>query len=302
MIQVSGVTHSYGGKKIVLSDIDKKFSSGKIYGIVGPNGAGKTTLLNVISGINSPKKGTVEIDGFNIKKNREKALSRIGFMPDRVYLENQSPVLPQIAYFGTFYGLKYSDSMEKAKSLLAEFGLPKEFWNRPTVRLSLGQRRRVSWVMATLHNPENLLMDEPYNGFDPFGMRQLTDYILEARDRGNTVLISSHILKEVQSIADEFIYIDRGRLEKSIETDEIEKASGKVWIRVKNPDDNFTNIVSKFGDVRRIGQAYELTPNADLGLDVSEINQTLVKEGYKVESIYQEKRTVEDEFFQKKNN
>ena len=302
MIQVSGVTHSYGGKKIVLSDIDKKFSSGKIYGIVGPNGAGKTTLLNVISGINSPKKGTVEIDGFKIRKNMKKALSRIGFLPDGVYVENQSPVLPQIAYFGTFYGLKYSDSMEKAKSLLAEFGLPKEFWNRPTVRLSLGQRRRVSWVMATLHNPENLLMDEPYNGFDPFGMRQLTDYILEARDRGNTVLISSHILKEVQSIADEFIYIDRGRLEKSIETDEIEKASGKVWIRVKNPDDNFTNIVSKFGDVRRIGQAYELTPNADLGLDVSEINQTLVKEGYKVESIYQEKRTVEDEFFQKKNN
>lgn len=302
MITVSDINFSYNSKRTVLKGIEKKFSSGRIYGVVGPNGAGKTTLLNLMSGINTPRSGTVEVDGYNIVKHRADALMRVGFMPDSLYLDYERPVLEQLIYFGTFYNMTYRESTERVTKLLTLFGLPSEFWKKQVKTLSLGQKRRVGITMATVHNPDNIIMDEPYNGFDPFGMKALTDFILEERDKGKTVIISSHILKEVQTIADEFVYIELGKLLKSKDTAEIEKTAGKIWIRVNNPDDSLITILSKFGTVRRIGPEYELTPDPDNNVRTWDINSTLVSEKYHVESIRQEKRTIEDEFFSGKNN
>lgn len=302
MINLSDINFSYNSKKTVLKGIEKKFLSGRIYGIVGPNGAGKTTLLNLMSGINTPRRGTVEVDGYNIVKHRADALMKVGFMPDSLYLDYEKPVLDQLIYFGTFYNMTYKESAQRVTDLLKLFGLPNEFWKKPVKTLSLGQKRRVGITMATVHNPDNIIMDEPYNGFDPFGIKALTDFVLGERDKGKTVIISSHILKEVQAIADEFVYIELGKLLKSKDTAEIEKTAGKIWIRVNNPDDSLLSILSKFGTVRRIGPEYELTLGPDNDVKTWDINSTLVSEKYHVESIRQEKRTIEDEFFSGKNN
>lgn len=302
MINVSGVNFSYNSKKTILKSVDKKFLSGKIYGVVGPNGAGKTTLLNIISGINMPRGGSVEVDGFNIVKNRMDALMRVGFMPDSLYLDYEKPVLEQLVYFGTFYNMTFKESTERVTKLLTLFGLPSEFWKKPVKSLSLGQKRRVGLTMATVHDPDNIIMDEPYNGFDPFGMKTLTDFVLEERDKGKTIIISSHILKEIQAIADEFVYIEYGKLLASRETADIEKTAGKIWVRVVNPDDSLMSILAKFGTVRRIGPEYEISPDPQNPVETWDINSTLVSEKYQVQSIRQDKRTIEDEFFSKKDS
>ncbi len=302
MINLSEINFSYNAKKTILKDVEKKFSSGKIYGIVGPNGAGKTTLLNLMSGINIPKSGTVEVDGYDIVKDRTDALLKVGFMPDALYLDYEKSVLEQLVYFGTFYNMSFKESRIKAENLLTRFGLPKEFWTKAIRSLSLGQKRRVGITMATIHDPDNIIMDEPYNGFDPFGMKNLTDFVIAERDKGKTIIISSHILKEIQSIADEFVYIDNGKLVRSKETAEIEKTAGKIWIRVKNVDDKLMTVLGRFGTVRRIGPEYELTPDPASPAETWDINNTLVSEKYNVESIRQEKRTIEDEFFSGNNN
>ncbi|MHB1439721.1 MAG: ABC transporter ATP-binding protein [Cuniculiplasma sp.] len=299
MIDISSINYSYNKRKMALRNVTKIFDQGKIYGIVGPNGAGKTTFLNLIAGVNIPRTGSISIDGYDIVKEREKSIQRVGLMPDGSFLDPDEKIIHQVAYFASFYNMKLDTARERAIVLMKKFGLNEELWNKPIKNLSLGQRRRVGLTMALIHNPDNILMDEPYNGFDPFGMKMVTDIVLEARNSGKTIIISSHILKEVQTIADEFVYLENGQLLRSVDTDTISKNIGKIWVKVLNPDDNLLKILQTFGTVRKINQSYEISTSSDMKVETSEINKELVKENYKVDSIYYEKRTVEDEFFSK---
>lgn len=299
MIDVNGVFYSYKKNVITLRNITKTFDQGKIYGIVGPNGAGKTTLLNLMSGVHTPGAGRILVDSYDIVNDREDSIKKIGLMPDGSFLDPDEKIINQMVHFASYYDLTLKEARERGLKLMTKFGLPEEFSRKSMRNLSLGQRRRVGLTMALLHDPDNILMDEPYNGFDPFGIKMVTDIMLEARNNGKTVIVSSHILKEVQAIADEFVYLENGQLLKSIDIETMSKNIGKIWVKVLNPDDNLLRLLQTFGTVRRINQAYEITTPSDNKVETSDINSALVKENYRVDSIYYEKRTVEDEFFSK---
>ncbi|MCL5888821.1 MAG: ABC transporter ATP-binding protein [Candidatus Thermoplasmatota archaeon] len=299
MIDLSEVFYSYKKNTLTLKNITKSFNQGKIYGIVGPNGAGKTTLLNLMSGVHTPRTGKIAVDSYDIVKNREESIKRVGIMPDGSYLDPDEKIITQMVHFAFYYGIGPNEARARSLSLLAKMGLPEEYSRKTMRNLSLGQRRRVSLAVALLHDPENILMDEPYNGFDPFGIKMVTDIMLEAKNAGKTVIVSSHILKELQTISDEFNYIEDGQLLKSVDIETMSRNVGKIWVKVLNPDDELMKLLQTFGVVRRINQAFEITTPTDAKVETSDINSALVKENYKVDSIYYEKRTVEDEFFTK---
>lgn len=301
MIELNGVSKVYGKSLEGVRKISYTFESGKVYGLVGPNGAGKTTLIRMLSGSHTQSEGSIAIDNYDIIRDRESALMRVGWMPDASILNGYWRIIDQFEYFGVLRGLSSADARAKAIELLKRFGIDQTLWNKTMRRLSLGQRRRVSLAFAVLNDPENILMDEPYNGFDPDGIRMISEFILMERDRGKTIIVSSHILKELESIADEVILIEKGKVVDSISKDSLEKSDLiKITLEVKNPDDTIIELLQSVGEVRRIGNRFEITCNS--GEKADDLNTSLVRGGYKVTMFKTEKPTVEDFYFSKGKN
>ncbi|MGP6206749.1 ABC transporter ATP-binding protein [Cuniculiplasma sp. SKW3] len=301
MIELNGVSKVYGRSSEGVRKISYTFESGKVYGLVGPNGAGKTTLIRMLSGSHTQSEGSIVVDNYDIIKDRESALIRVGWMPDASILNGYWRIIDQFEYFGVLRGLGSVEAKTKAIELLKGFGIDQNLWNKTMRKLSLGQRRRVSLAFAVLNDPANILMDEPYNGFDPDGIRMISEFILNERNKGKTVIVSSHILKELESVADEVIMIEKGRIVDSISKNSLEKSELiKITLEVKNPDDTILELLESLGDVRRIGNRFEITCSSEE--KVEDLNTSLVKSGYKVTLFKTEKPTVEDFYFSKGKN
>lgn len=301
MIEVNNISKVYGKSMEGINKISYTFEGGQVYGLVGPNGAGKTTLIRMLSGSHSQSYGSISIDNYDIIKEREKALMQVGWMPDTSILNGYWRIIDQFEYFGVLRGLTDVEARNKGIELLKQFGIDQKLWNKTMRKLSLGQRRRVSLAFAVLNDPQNILMDEPYNGFDPDGIRMISEFIIKEKNRGKTVIVSSHILKELESVADTVILIEKGRIVDSISKEILEKSGTlKVTLEIGNPDDMLGEMLQSMGDVRKIGNKYEITCNA--GEKIEDLNSSLVKRGYKVILFKSEKPTVEDFYFSKEKH
>ncbi|AOK90363.1 ABC transporter ATP-binding protein [Paenibacillus sp. S33] len=201
------------GKRSLLNNISFELEKGKIYGFIGPNGAGKTTMMRIMTGLMQPTSGSVRIASYDVQTDREKALSKVGaiiespvffdYMTGRQVLRNLSRL---------HSGVVSSDRESHIKELLERVGLE----NRGDDKVktySLGMKQRLGIAQSMLGNPELLLLDEPSNGLDPMGMRELRDIILRLRDSDNyAFFVSSHLLDELQQMCDELIVIKEGTL------------------------------------------------------------------------------------------
>ncbi len=301
MIELNALTRTYGNSESGIFNISGTLKTGKIYGIVGENGAGKTTLLKTISGILNPDSGSVIIDGYESIRERKEALTRIGFMPDGIIVNSDSPIIEMLAYYGQTRGLSREDSMEKATVLLARFGIDGRLVRSSLRRMSLGQKRRSMLAMSLMNDPMNILMDEPYNGFDPDGMRMVNDVITFEKGRGKTVIVSSHILKELESIADEVIFISNGKINDQIDVNNISKmGKKKVYLIISNADADLLGLLEGYGTVRQIGNQFEISLDSGNNIKPEQINSAMVKSGYEVSSIRVENPSLEDIYFSKK--
>ncbi|AUS29137.1 ATP-binding cassette domain-containing protein [Paenibacillus sp. P2(2022)] len=212
LLEVKQVSKTVG-KRSLLNNISFELEKGKIYGFIGPNGAGKTTMMRIMTGLMQPTSGSVKIASYNIQTDREKALSKVGaiiespvffdYMTGRQVLRNLSRL---------HLGVASSDREKHIKELLERVGLE----NRGDDKVktySLGMKQRLGIAQSMLGNPELLLLDEPSNGLDPMGMRELRDIILRLRDSDNyAFFVSSHLLDELQQMCDELIVIKEGTL------------------------------------------------------------------------------------------
>jgi len=296
MIELQNVSKIYSKRNEGVRSVSYTFDDGKIYGIVGPNGAGKTTLINIIAGAHTQTSGTVLIENLDTIRDREESLMKVGWMPDSSKLNGFQKIIDQFEYFGAMRGLDYREAGKKGMELMIRFGLPKNIWNKTMQKLSLGQRRRVSLAFAVLNDPKNIVMDEPYNGFDPDGIRMISDFILEEKSKGKTIIVSSHILKELESIADNVILFENGMMKDEIGIEKLNNSRKvKIILEVKNPDENLLPFLSRLGDARRIGNTYQVI--TEQGPETDDLNTTLVKNGYVVLSFKNEKQTIEDFYF-----
>lgn len=209
MIQLIDITKSYGQAE-VLRQMDFTVPRGTIMGFLGANGAGKTTTMDLISGCIGPDRGQVLIDGIDMEKDPVKAKAKIGYLPDEPPLHLDMRVGEFIRYAGRLRGLKKAELKERYQEVLRQLDLT-QVEERLIGNLSKGFKQRVGLAQALIHNPEVLVLDEPTEGLDPSQIAHIRELIKDLKGN-HTIILSSHILSEVESICESLIIIDQGKI------------------------------------------------------------------------------------------
>ena len=216
ILKITGVSKDYGSAH-VLDNMSFTVPKGSIFGLVGRNGAGKTTIMRIISGLQEPTGGTVEY-GFDNKK-----LGNVGALVELPSIYSNASAKDNLIYQYINLGLKIDDSVDKLLELvgLADTGKKK------AGKFSLGMRQRLGIAMAMAGNPEVLILDEPINGLDPQGIIQIRDMLISLnKEKGVTIIISSHILSELSKLATDFAFVEKGTVVKEITAEDLEDAGG----------------------------------------------------------------------------
>lgn len=218
IIKVDGVSKDYGSAH-VLDKMTFTVPKGSIFGLVGRNGAGKTTIMRIMAGLQKPTEGRIEY-GFNNKK-----LGNVGALVELPSLYSGSSARENMIYQYINLGLKIDDSID---SILDFVGLG-DTGKKKAGKFSLGMRQRLGIAMAMTGNPEVLILDEPINGLDPQGIIQIRDLLVKLnKEKGVTIIISSHILSELSKLATDFAFVEKGRVVKEVNAEAVENAGGLV--------------------------------------------------------------------------
>jgi ABC-2 type transport system ATP-binding protein len=233
MIEVSHVSRNFGTFRAV-NDVSFSIPKGQIVGLLGPNGAGKTTTMRMITGFLAPSDGKIFIDGIDISENPVKCKEKIGYMPESAPLYGDMIVEDYLKYIANLHG---ENPDEKVPLLCEECGL-KEVMSKNISELSRGNRQRVSLAHALMHNPEILILDEPTSGLDPNQVEDVRNIIREI-GKTRTVIVSTHILSEVETICSRVIIISGGKVVADSPTDELKErfaSETSIKLNVANVD------------------------------------------------------------------
>ena len=178
-----------------------------IYGLLGPNGAGKTTLIRILNQITAPDSGQVLIDGEPLC---QKHITRIGYLPEERGLYKKMKVGEQAIYLAELKGLKKTEAQQRLKAWFDKFEIG-GWWDKKVEELSKGMQQKVQFVTTVIHEPDILIFDEPFSGFDPINANLLKEAILELRDKGATILLSTHNMSSVEELCDSITLINNGK-------------------------------------------------------------------------------------------
>jgi len=194
---------------IALKGIDFDVNENEIFGFLGPNGAGKSTTLKIIMGILKPTEGNVEIFGSNIKEKSVR--ERIGFLPENPSFYPFLTAYETLEYVGKFFNIKKEILNDRIKTILSFVGLEKNLYSKVGT-FSKGMIQRLGIGVALINDPELIVFDEPMSGLDPLGRKDIKDIILMAKKRGKTIIFSTHILPDIEMIADKVCVINKGNI------------------------------------------------------------------------------------------
>lgn len=192
---------------IALKDVSIHVPEGSIYGLLGPNGAGKTTLIRIINKITGPDDGVLRFQG---KEFTRKDLTYIGYLPEERGLYKKMKVGEQALYLTQLKGLSKSDAMTKLKYWFTKFEMI-DWWNKKVEELSKGMAQKVQFIITVLHEPKLLIFDEPFSGFDPINANMLKNEVLELKEKGTTIIFSTHDMASVEELCDHLTLIDKSR-------------------------------------------------------------------------------------------
>lgn len=311
VLEVKGVTKIYSDKRkgrlVAADNVNMEVNGGEIVGFIGPNGAGKSTTIKIITGLASATEGTVKINGFDIKKDRIKAMEKIGCIVENPDLYREWSALKNLTYlmslhpfdkteFGTLTAKEFY--VKRANEVLALVGLS-ERKDDPVRKYSLGMKQRLGIAQALLNRPSLLILDEPTNGLDPVGIKEVRDILRKLAEEYNmAILVSSHMLAEMQMTCDRYVIIDKGKIIGNYTQEDIgESVSNATVILV-------TDDIVKAKDVLegKMNIKVEILGNGKIkfstDLPVNEIAKTLIIEGVTVLGINKKEISLE-EFFMK---
>jgi len=210
MIRAQGLSKSFG-KVHAVDNISFDAEDGKITALLGPNGAGKSTTLRMLYTVLKPDAGLALIDGVDNQADLQAARRKIGVLPHSAGLYPHLTALENIRYYGRLSGLENAELERRVTELSAVLDLG-PIANRHAKGFSQGERTRVALARALVHQPKNLLLDEPTNGLDVMATRSLRKLLLQLKDQGHCILLSSHIMQEVAALADQIVIIAHGRV------------------------------------------------------------------------------------------
>lgn len=206
ILETNKVSKQYDGHK-ALDNVSLKIPEGTIFGLLGPNGAGKTTLIRIINQITAPDSGTVVFKGRQLQPDD---VYHIGYMPEERGLYKKMKVGEQAVYLAQLKGLTKTEAKRKLKMWFEKFGIS-EWWNRTVEELSKGMQQKVQFITTVLHEPELLIFDEPFSGFDPINANLLKQEILELKAKGSTIIFSTHNMASVEEICDSIALINKSK-------------------------------------------------------------------------------------------
>jgi len=293
ILQTSHLTKTIGGKDLV-SDVNLHVKKGEIYGFLGPNGAGKTTVMKMLTNLWKPTSGAIELFGESLTPQSYEILKRMGSMIEFPTFYDRLTGYENLRLHCEYMGYYNHGSIENALELLDLTAAAE----KPVKAYSLGMKERLGIARAVLCKPELLILDEPTNGLDPAGMRQIRELFKSlSREYGTTVMISSHILSEIESIADTIGVISRGHMKEEISMKEIEKMSlAYVELTVLNPKKAAWVLSEKLG-LSNFKIISEGTIRIyDDRISVEELSKTLTLNDVLIRAIGKKSETLEEYF------
>lgn len=258
-----------------VEDLSFGVQKGQVFGLLGPNGAGKTTTLRMIMNILLPDSGTIEIFG---KPLDPSMMNQIGYMPEERGLYKKMKLLECVTFFGELKGLPWSKAAANAKDWLERFDLLG--WKDKRIQeLSKGMQQKVQFIITVLHEPELLILDEPFSGLDPVNVDEMKNMLLEMKNRGATIIFSSHQMEQVEKLCDAICLVYRGKNVLSGTLSQVKAKFGKNRIRIYYDgkakflrDRSLVLESNDFGKYVEIQPAPGVTPNDILQRAIQEIS------------------------------
>ncbi|MEM4490151.1 MAG: ABC transporter ATP-binding protein [Desulfurococcaceae archaeon] len=293
-IEIVNVSKSFN-KTFSLQDVSFTVKNGEVVGYVGLNGAGKTTTIRIAVGVLAPDKGDVLIDGLSVLRNKRKASLRIGWVPELPIFEAEFKALDYFVYLAGYYGYSKSEAIKLGKELLSRFGLDNAM-NLKLSSYSQGMKKRFALAVSMINDPENFIFDEVLNGLDPQGIVFFRELAVNFKRKGKAVLFSSHILSEVEDIADRVVFIHRGKIIGEYTVEEIRnKAKPAIELLITKITDDALSTLKKYGDPVLLENGRIVLKNPIV--DTEHILTELISRGVSIKEIKKQERSLEEFFF-----
>ncbi len=261
---LSNIARSFGDV-VAVRDVSFTVAPGTTFGLLGPNGAGKTTMMRMILGILIPDRGVVSWDGAAVTLPVRR---RFGYLPEERGLYGKLKVRDQISYFGRLHGVPAPEATKRADAWIERLGLG-EYANRPCGELSKGNQQKVQIACAALHEPELLILDEPFSGLDPVNAETLHGVLRTLRDAGTTLILSSHQMWQIEDLCESFCVISGGMVRASGTLAELRAAWPTRIVEVEPVASQLRGVLDAMPGARRLPEAdrpvlaYEIPADAD---------------------------------------
>ncbi|MBI3269529.1 MAG: ABC transporter ATP-binding protein [Planctomycetes bacterium] len=302
MIEIRDLTKAYGDLRAVQS-LNLTVHPGDLFGFIGPNGAGKTTTLRILATLLKPTSGSVRIDGLDVARSPMAVRRIMGFMPDRFGLYDELTVEEYLAFFHSLYELPHGQMRERVDNLLTLVNFT-EHRKLLVGTLSKGQRQILGLARTLIHNPKVLLLDEPAEGLDPGARIELRVTLEELRKLGKTIVLSSHILRELSELCNRIAIVEKGRLVVAGDKDEILRRFSPrrmLAIELPQPHERVRELLAAIPGVQEV-----LVPGpgrVEVAIDggdetVAAIVKGLATAGIAIAGVNEKKIDIEDLFMQ----
>lgn len=227
LIECKNVCKNFG-TKVALDNVSLDVPEGKIYGLLGPNGAGKTTMIRIINRITIPNSGEVLFNGRPIT---QRDVEKIGYLPEERGLYRKMEVGDQAMYLAQLKGMSERDARAELKKWFVKFGI-QDWWKKKVEELSKGMAQKVQFITTVVHKPSLMILDEPFSGFDPVNAELIRKEILELKEQGATIILSTHNMESVEELCDNIALINKSHLVLSGGVDEIRRKYGNNHVEL----------------------------------------------------------------------
>lgn len=227
LIECKNVCKNFG-TKVALDNVSLDVPEGKIYGLLGPNGAGKTTMIRIINRITIPNSGEVLFNGRPIT---QRDVEKIGYLPEERGLYRKMEVGDQAMYLAQLKGMSEKDARADLKKWFVKFGI-QDWWKKKVEELSKGMAQKVQFITTVVHKPSLMILDEPFSGFDPVNAELIRKEILELKEQGATIILSTHNMESVEELCDNIALINKSHLVLSGGVDEIRRQYGNNHVEL----------------------------------------------------------------------
>lgn len=249
LLKVENISKSYSEHQ-ALNDVSMEIPKGSIFGLLGPNGAGKTTLIRIINQIIEADQGSIYFDGTPLNGSH---IREIGYLPEERGLYKKMKVGEQLIYLGQLRGLSLKESAKRGKAWCEKLDI-RDWWGKKIEDLSKGMAQKIQFIATVMHEPKLIILDEPFSGFDPVNANLIKDEILELREKGSTIIFSTHRMESVEQLCDHIVMINKS--EKILD-------GSKLEVKEQYRDGSFY-VEYKSGEITS-GSGYEVLSTEEIG-------------------------------------